>query len=247
MSTDSLAAVRAALSRLAAEPTRRPVAGGIVVNRAGQVVLVYSGFAGQGWHFPKGGLDEDESTLEAAVKETHEEAGVEASALDLPQLELGPGGTFHDVLAFGSPRGQPALRYNSHCHYFGTLIEVHAGQPPGERISQGAFDLLRRAAHEAGLGDSEFLARRYELFDACRQVPVCWQQYPVYHVLAFSRRAPQRLTGESERVRWWSLEELSAALAARTENIHHNVARLLPDLPQLVAAARGEALEDRFH
>jgi 8-oxo-dGTP pyrophosphatase MutT (NUDIX family) len=244
MTTDSLMAFRAALLRLAAEPTRRPVAGGIVVNRAGQVVLVYSSFAGQGWHFPKGGLDEGEGTLEAALKETHEEAGVEVRGLDLPPLDLGPGGTFHDVLAFGSPRGQPTLRYHSHCHYFDAVVEVHGGEPPGERISQGALDLLRQASHEVGFGEEEFQARRYELFDACRNVPVCWRQHPVYHVLAFARRAPEHLTGESEQVRWWSLEELSAAVHSGTQTIHRNVARLLPDLAVILEPARQQARED---
>jgi 8-oxo-dGTP pyrophosphatase MutT (NUDIX family) len=246
MSADPVKLVRDRLAALGRQPCPRPAAGGIVVNRAGQVVLVYSSYVAQGWHFPKGGLDEGETTLEAAIKETHEEAGVEVQPVQWPAFDMGPGGIFEESLGFGSPRGHPSLIPNQTCDYFGQVVAVQGpGEHPGEVISQAALDLLRRAALAAGLSADEFHARRHELFDELRHLRVQWQQHQVYHVLAFRRRAPHRLNGESEQVRWWSLDELAAAIQGGALPIHRNVKRLLPGLTQAVAAARELAEEDR--
>ena len=50
-------------------PARRLVGGGVVVDSRGRVLVCYSDFAYQGWHFPKGGLDEEEDTLTGAIRE----------------------------------------------------------------------------------------------------------------------------------------------------------------------------------
>jgi 8-oxo-dGTP pyrophosphatase MutT (NUDIX family) len=245
MTPTRFAAVEEQLLRLAQLPTRRPVAGGIVVNRSGEVALVYSTYAGQGWHFPKGGLDEGETSLEGAIKETNEEAGMEVRSLKLAAIDLGLGGTFSQFLNFGSPRGQECIIHNPRCEYFGEWIDVQQGPRPSDRISQVALDLLRRAAYDTGMTEEEFSLHRYELFDRCCRLPVCWQQHPVYHVLGFSRQAPHLLNGESEKVRWWSLNELERALQEGRENIHRNVARLLPQLREVAETARGIAEADR--
>ena len=243
--TGPAAEVRAHLLALAQEPSPRPVAGGIVVNRAGQVALIYSTYANQGWHFPRGGLDEGETSLQGAIRETHEEAGVEVGPVDVPNLDLGGGGTFVEPLGFGSPRWPGTFVPRTSCDYFGEVIAVRvsAGHD-SEVISQAALDLLRRAAGLAGMPDEEFLARRYELFDACREMPVWWQQRAVYHVLAFRRRTPERLNGESEKVRWWSLDELAGAIERRLERTHRTLGLLLPQLPAAVEAARQQAEDD---
>ncbi len=239
-----VASVRARLQVMGRAPTPRPVAGGIVVNRGGQLLLVYSDYVGQGWHFPRGGLDEGETTLDGAIKETQEEGGVEVVGLDVPIINLGPGGTFDETLGFGSPRGHSSVPPNPTCDYFGQVIAVHGGAPPGDVMSQAAFDLLRRAALDAGLAEAEFMARRYELFDALHEVRVLWQQQPVYHVLAFRWRAPERLNGESQRIRWWSFDELAAAIAEGREPIHRAVGRLLPGVREVALGVRGQAEED---
>ena len=56
-------------------PARRLVGGGVVVDAKGRLLIVYSDFAYQGWHFPKGGLDEGENSLQAAIREVLEECG----------------------------------------------------------------------------------------------------------------------------------------------------------------------------
>jgi 8-oxo-dGTP diphosphatase len=49
-------------------------AGGVVVNRRGQVLVVSQ--RGRAWSLPKGHVDPGETLLEAAVREIHEETGV---------------------------------------------------------------------------------------------------------------------------------------------------------------------------
>lgn len=60
----------------------RPVAGagGVVLNRAGEVLLIRT--RGGSWAFPKGHLEAGETVLEAAVREVREEGGVNATALE---------------------------------------------------------------------------------------------------------------------------------------------------------------------
>lgn len=54
--------------------TPRASAGGIVVGPTGDIVLVHQW--GNSWSFPKGGIEEGESALEAARREIYEEAGI---------------------------------------------------------------------------------------------------------------------------------------------------------------------------
>jgi 8-oxo-dGTP pyrophosphatase MutT (NUDIX family) len=54
--------------------TSRPTAGGIVVNGEGKMVLVEQ--HGNSWSFPKGGIDEGETELQAAKREVFEETGL---------------------------------------------------------------------------------------------------------------------------------------------------------------------------
>jgi len=50
-------------------------AGGIVLNTQGQIALVL--MDNGKWSFPKGHIEKNESTLEAAKREIHEETGIE--------------------------------------------------------------------------------------------------------------------------------------------------------------------------
>lgn len=52
----------------------RDAAGGIIVNQEGKIVLVWQN--GNSWSFPKGGIDDGETTLGAARREIKEETGL---------------------------------------------------------------------------------------------------------------------------------------------------------------------------
>lgn len=55
-------------------------AGGIVFNKNGQVLLTQSSSKGY-WQFPKGQIEEGQTSKEAALREVREEGGVEAEIL----------------------------------------------------------------------------------------------------------------------------------------------------------------------
>ncbi len=194
--------VEAAIKELtSARAYPRPVAGGVVVNGEGQVLLAYSTYAGQGWHFPKGGLDEGETPLECAVREVEEEGGVKTRALpSLPAFDLAGGSTFSEPLAWGSPRG-------------------HAGRG---KINQGTANLLRDAARRAGVRDEDFEGLKYPLFDLLgKRVRVLWQSVATYFVLAYASDS-LATDGESEQVRWVSVEQVKAI-----PDLHSHARKLL--------------------
>lgn len=90
--------VRQALTRLGCSAHRRPVAGAVVVNGDRDVLLAYSTFAGQGWHFPKGGIDEGEDVPSAAQREAFEETGVTAAPAATPLFPVGLGSVYSEPL-----------------------------------------------------------------------------------------------------------------------------------------------------
>lgn len=61
-------------------------AGGIVFNKGGQVLLVKAGSlrdeSKKHWKFPKGHIDEGESSKDAALREIEEETGIKAQILE---------------------------------------------------------------------------------------------------------------------------------------------------------------------
>jgi putative (di)nucleoside polyphosphate hydrolase len=69
-----------------AEQIPRASAGGVIVNPAGQILLVQQ--HNNSWSFPKGGVNEGESDFDAALREIAEETG-------LTKLEyVGPLGSY---------------------------------------------------------------------------------------------------------------------------------------------------------
>ena len=227
--------IRHALIQTAGRDTIRPVAGVAVVDGRGKLALVYSSYGGQGWHFPKGGIDEHESPPEAALKELAEEAGLVAQPVS-DRLFPVQGGTFTQTLGFGSPRVQPANQiHHPECDYFGQPFRVQGGPPTADHISLGALLALGDAAERAGLGRGDFHPMRYQVFDACREERILWRQQPVYLVASFEKFDPGLLTGETEAVRWWSMEELTGA----DSPVHRHVKELvaMPDFRHLVDRA----------
>lgn len=61
------------------KPKAAKIAGGVVINQDGLVVVVNQ--RRDSWSLPKGHIDEGENALEAAIREVHEESGIS-------QLEL---------------------------------------------------------------------------------------------------------------------------------------------------------------
>ncbi|MFC6617357.1 NUDIX domain-containing protein [Deinococcus radiophilus] len=59
------------------DPPVQPGAGGVVLNRRGEVLLVR--YRSGGWTFPKGHLEAGETPLQTALREVHEETGVQAA------------------------------------------------------------------------------------------------------------------------------------------------------------------------
>src|SRR6185312_8907822 len=87
----------------------RDTAGGIILNKEGKIVLVWQNR--NSWAFPKGGIEEGETMLGAALREIKEETGLSASALtmigQLPtyvRYSIGIDGTGEDMSRPASTR-----------------------------------------------------------------------------------------------------------------------------------------------
>lgn len=176
-----------------ATPARRLVGGGVVVDAAGRLLMAYSDFAYQGWHFPKGGLDEGESSLEGAMREVHEESGgVTAKPFSGDVVfPLQAGKMYREPIEFGSPRTEPPARRSS------------------DKISLGAANLLDDAALEARIDLAELAEHRYSIFDALVSLGlrVAWVTVPTYHLLVYQvgKHGP---TWESQAVEWRTAAEV---------------------------------------
>lgn len=215
-------------------PARRLVGGGVVVDARGRVLVCYSDFAYQGWHFPKGGLDEGESTLEGAVREVEEESGgVLAKAFSGDVVfALKPGKVYREPIGFGSSRADPPDRRTT------------------ERISLGADILLGEAAREAQIDLADLAAHKYEIFDALvgKDVRVAWVTVPTYHLLVYVGGTATP-SWESAAVEWHPpavVRDLRPPNKAYGKPRVGGAARALlewPDFDGLVDRAKGEANE----
>lgn len=214
-------------------PTPRFVGGGVVVNKRGQLLVLYSDFAYQGWHFPKGGLDEGETSLQGAIREVFEESGgVVAKPVSTPVVfELQPGKVYREPMGFGSPRAEEEQPQTS------------------QKISYGADTLLREAALEAGI-ELELLAKhKYEVFDALveRGIRVAWVTVPTYHLLVHAG-GTYGPSWESQAVEWHAPSDIrnlrppgkqygGPRIGGATKTILD-----WPNFADLVAQAQSEAL-----
>lgn len=215
-------------------PARRFVGGGVVVDARGRLLVCYSDFAYQGWHFPKGGLDEGEDSLRGAVREVHEESGgvVAKPYSGDVVFALRPGKVYREPIGFGSPRADPIDRRTS------------------DKISLGAAELLAEAAREAQIDPADLDRHRYEVFDAlvARGVTVAWVTVPTYHLLVYAG-GTHGPTWESQAVEW---VPAAAVRDLRPPGKEHGRPRVggaaravldWPDFQALVERARAEAME----
>jgi 8-oxo-dGTP pyrophosphatase MutT (NUDIX family) len=215
-------------------PARRLVGGGVVVDARGRVLMCYSDFAYQGWHFPKGGLDEGEDTLQGAIREVEEESG---GVIARPYsgdvvFALQPGKVYREPLGFGSSRAEPPKHRTS------------------DKMSLGAAHLLVEAAREARVDLEELDRHRYEIFDAlvARDIRVAWVTVPTYHLLVYAggKHGP---TWESQAVEWVpaaGVRDLRPPGKEQGKARVGGAARAIldwPDFLQLVERAKGEAKE----
>lgn len=213
-------------------PARRLTGGGVVVDARGRVLVCYSDFAYQGWHFPKGGLDEGETTLQGAIREVEEESGgVRARNYSgIVVFELQPGRVYREPIGFGSSRADPPKHRTS------------------DKISRGAADLLLEAAREARIDPDELHQHRYEVFDVLvqRQIKVAWVTVPTYHLLVYEGGQAQP-TFESKFVEWHTPAEVRNLRAPDKPHAKPRIggaARTLlerPNFDELVERARAEA------
>jgi 8-oxo-dGTP pyrophosphatase MutT (NUDIX family) len=213
-------------------PARRLTGGGVVVDARGRVLVCYSDFAYQGWHFPKGGLDEGETTLQGAIREVEEESGgVRARNYSGNVVfELQPGRVYREPIGFGSSRADPPKHRTS------------------DKISRGAADLLLEAAKEARIDPDELHKHRYEIFDVLvqRQIKVAWVTVPTYHLLVYEAGQAQP-TFESKFVEWHPPAEVRNLRAPDKPHAKPRIggaARTLlerPNFDELVERARAEA------
>jgi 8-oxo-dGTP pyrophosphatase MutT (NUDIX family) len=215
-------------------PAKRLVGGGVVVDARGRLLVCYSDFAYQGWHFPKGGLDEEEDTLTGAIREVEEESGgvIAKNYSGNIVFELKPGKVYREPIGFGSSRAEPPKHRTS------------------EKISLGAAHLLIEGAKEARIDLDELHQHRYAIFDALvqRNVRVAWVTVPTYHLLVYAagKNTP---TWESQSVEWYTpaeMRELRAPGKSGGKPRVGGAARAIlewPDFDAMVEKAKVEAKE----
>lgn len=153
------------LRRKPALEVRREIsAGGLIWrrNRDAKIEVVLVRPAGkETWVLPKGHVEPGESVLDAALREAHEESG----------LEVKPGEPLGNVSYVYSWRDRPdgrLIRIFKRVHFY--LMECVGGDPSGHdaEISEvGWFDVneaLRRASHKS---ERDLVAKGRELIAGC--------------------------------------------------------------------------------
>lgn len=169
-------------------PIDRPVAGAVVINDDGKLLVVYSDFANQGWFCPKGGIDDGETTIDAAKREAYEESGVKVSHLATNEpIIIKTKYKFENTLGFGSPR--------------------YEGE--GDKISAAASKLLDDAAKNAGINDDVYQKNKIFIFDKLSDVKVIWRGgNPItYHLFAYKGNDTGS-SHESTKQEWLTLSEI---------------------------------------
>ena len=180
----------------------RPVAGAIIVNDRGEILMARSSFGGQGWFFPKGGVDEGEDFLEAARREAREEINVDVAQPIGDSVAVRDREVYSDSLGFGSPRKDTN------------------GRNP--KIAKGAANVLDVAASIAGIKVQDFAPERMAVFDdLARRVFVTWESEPVYHFFRAVGR-PGSKSDEVDEVRW-----MTPAAARELPMLHGHAREIL--------------------
>jgi hypothetical protein len=160
------------------EGIARPIAGAVVVNPAGEILLGAPCPWGQRGHIdpaaplallPCDGLDEKETSVQAVIRIAREIAHVTAAPVrGIPAFLRISRHLSTDPLGYGSPR----------------LIDG------SKIISQAAADLLLQAAKRCRL-EAAFPSRYLDWFDVlARRIYIPWRSVATFHVLALVEEAP---------------------------------------------------------
>ena len=166
---------------------KRPVCGGVVKNDEGKYLIVHSDFANQGWFFPKGGMDEGETTIEAAKREVQEESGViSINSILAPSIVVKSKFVFENTLGFDSPR-----THNE-----------------GNSISQGAYDALKKVSDLIGQSNEWFIENRYNLFDKFSNIMVKWKSEPIIYHFFTHKGNDVGKSNETDDVKWLTIDEI---------------------------------------
>jgi len=200
------------------EPVTRPVSGAIIVNENGHVLLAHSNWSGQGWFFPKGGLDEGESSHGGAEREAREESNVsDLTPVPVAPVKINAEERYTDTLDFGSPRTSG----------------------DSERISAGAAGLLEKVGANAGIHHAELAQHRNKIFDSLAKLPVYWKSDPTYHVFS-TTGTPGSPSAETDKVAWFhpsAIRELGT--------LHRHTREIIsrPDFTEMVRKGQEHAIK----
>ena len=99
------------------------------------------------------------------------------------------------------------------CQYFGTRHEVTHLDPPGDSISQGAYDMIStawREHHDVDPPENEVL----NIYDIGKDRLVKWVQSPTYYFASFRSHVPDYMTGETDEAAWVEPEEVVRSMFA---------------------------------
>ena len=132
-------------------------AGGVVVNDAGEVVVIVptrrAADGSKVLALPKGHPDKDESALEAALREVREETGLEAELVeklgDVHYVYQREGRRIAKVVAFYLLRYRSG-RVEDHDHEVEVARWMPAAQAAEELSYDGERDMVRRALARLG-------------------------------------------------------------------------------------------------
>ncbi len=130
----------------------RASAGGIIVGPKGKIVLVEQ--HGNSWSFPKGGIEEGETELQAAKREIFEESGLRDLTLvselgSYERYSIGPGG-HEEAVAWGLRRRTLFL--------FQTNVTEEELHPHDSEVTKiGYFTIDEAKERLTHIKDKEFL------------------------------------------------------------------------------------------
>jgi phosphatase NudJ len=131
-----------------------------VVQQAGRFVLVQEAMHGNGWYLPAGRVEPNETLIEAIIRETREEAGIDIEPTGVLRVEHSPqaGGTARLRAWFTARPKNPTatLKQTADTHSLGaqwvTLVEAHALPMRGEEVLEALRYVLEalRYVHAGG-------------------------------------------------------------------------------------------------
>ena len=110
--------------------------GAVVLDPRGRVLVLERADVPGAWQFPQGGLDDGETPLAAARRETEEETGIPAGALRLL-------GRYPDPLAYELPKAAQSKRTGMGQVQYWFYFQTRDVSSPLDRLPPGEFRAAR--------------------------------------------------------------------------------------------------------